>query len=91
MVVRRPDWGVLIIQAIMFVELDFLFGVNYAVTAILLIPFAWVIVRDRGTWLLGVPQIQILLIIGFLFIVSTLWSEFKYPVTLYPEKDQTAK
>ena len=37
------------------------------------------------------PQIQILLIIGFLFIVSTLWSEFKYPITLNPDKDQTAK
>ena len=91
LVVRRPDWGVLIIQAIMFIEVDFLFGVNYAVTAILLIPFAWAIIRDRGTWLLGVPQIQILLIIGFLFIVSTLWSEFKYPITLNPDKDQTAK
>jgi O-antigen ligase len=38
-----------------------------------------------------VPQIQILLVIGLLFIVSTLWSEVKYPVTLYPEKDQTSK
>jgi hypothetical protein len=91
LVVQRPHWGVLIILTLMFIELDFLFGINYAMSAALLIPFAWSIIRDRGSWLLGVPQIQILVIIGFLFIVSTLWSEFKYPVTLYPNKDQTVK
>jgi O-antigen ligase len=88
---QKPHWGVLIIQALMFVEFDFLFGATYVVSAVLLLPFAWVILRERGTWLLQVPQIQILLTIALLFIVSTLWSEFKYPVTLYPEKDQTTK
>jgi hypothetical protein len=89
--VQKPHWGVLIIQALMFIELDFLFGVTYLVGAVLAIPFAWAVLRERGTWLLQVPQIQLLLLIAFLFALSTLWSEFKYPVTLYPERDQTTK
>ncbi|MGH7797283.1 MAG: O-antigen ligase family protein [Candidatus Binatia bacterium] len=81
----------LIILTLMFIEFDPLFGTTYLVGAVLLIPFAWSILRDRGIWLLRVPQIQILLIIGLLLIVSTLWSELKYPVTLLPEKDRTVK
>jgi hypothetical protein len=89
--IQKPHWGVVIILIVMFVDLDFLFGITYLVSAVLLIPFAWSMLRDRGSWVLGVPQIQILLLIGVLFIVSTAWSEIKYPVTLFPDKDNTQK
>jgi O-antigen ligase len=89
--IRQPHWGVLIILSLMFIELDSLFGVTYAVSAAIMIPLVWSIIRDRGCWLLRVPQIQILLLIGLLLLVSTSWSEIKFPVTLFPEKDQTMK
>jgi hypothetical protein len=90
-ILRKPHWGVLIILTLMFIGVDALWGTTYLVTAALLIPFAWSIIRDRGCWILRVPQIQILLVIGFLLAVSTFWSEMKYPVALFPEKDQTIK
>ena len=90
-IMRKPHWGVLIIMTLMFVGVDALWGSTYLVSAALMVPFAWSIIRDRGCWVLRVPQIQILLIIGFLLVVSTFWSEIKYPVTLFPEKDHTIK
>lgn len=89
--IRQPHWAVLMISALMFLGFDALFGATYLLTAALLVPFAWSIIRDRGCWVLRVPQIQILLIILFLLIVSTMWNDFRYPITLFPEKDQTGK
>lgn len=88
---QQPHWGVLIILAIWFTNVEFAAGVPYAISAILLIPLGLASLHDRGIWVLRVPQIKILLFIGLLFLVSTWWSEFKYPVELFPEKDQTAR
>ena len=89
--VQRPHWGVLIILGTWFVEIDALAGLSYVVSAVLLVSLGMTILRDRGCWALGVPQIQILLVIAFLFLLSTWWAEFKYPITLFPQKDQTAR
>ena len=89
--VQRPHWGVVIILATWFVEIDALAGLSYLVSAVLLVSLGLAILRDRGCWVLAVPQIQILLIIAFLFLLSTWWAEFKYPITLFPQKDQTIR
>lgn len=89
--IQRPHWGVLIILTTWFIQTDDLAGTPYLVSAILLIPLGLSFLRDRGSWLLGVPQIQIFLIIGLLFLVSIWWSELKYPTTLFPEKDETRR
>jgi hypothetical protein len=90
-IIQRPHWGVLLILASWFVQLDAVAGIPYVISAILVIPLGLAMLRDRGTWLLQVPQIRIFLIIGFLFLVSTWWNEFKYPVTLFPEEDETVR
>lgn len=90
-IIRKPHWGVLIILAAWFIQIDALGGVPYMVSAILLIPIGLAILRDRTIWVLRVPQIQMFLIIGIIFVISTWWSEFKYPITLFPEEDETTR
>lgn len=90
-IIKMPHLGVLIISGAWFVQLEFLGGIPYLVSAILLIPLGLSILRDRTIWVLSVPQIQILLLIGILFLISIWWSEFKYPITLRPEEDETAR
>lgn len=89
--IKRPHWGVLIILGSWFLELKMLSGLSYVVSGTLLIPLSLSILRDRAIWVLRVPQIQIFLVLGVLFFVSTWWSDFKYPITMYPKKDQTIR
>jgi O-antigen ligase len=90
-IIRKPHWGVFITMTVMFVGLEFLWGTTYLVSAALMVPLMWSILRDRGIWVLRVPQIQVLLLIGVLLLISTFWNDVKYPVDLYPQKDQTVK
>jgi O-Antigen ligase len=89
--IQTPYWGVLLISTAWFAQLEFLAGIPYLVSAILVIPLGLSILRDRSIWVLRVPQIHILLVIGLLFLISTWWSEFKYPITLRPDEDETAR
>jgi hypothetical protein len=89
--IEQPHWGVLIILAVWVTNIDLLEMTPYLVTAVLLLPLGLAILQDRRIWILRVPQIRILLAIGIIFLVSTWWSEFKYPVTLFPERDQTVR
>jgi O-antigen ligase len=82
----NPYWGVLIIITAWFAEVAI---VPKLVGVMLLIPLGLVILRDRDIWVLRVPQVNMFLLIGFLFLVSTLWNDLKYPVTLVPQLDQT--
>jgi O-antigen ligase len=82
----RPYWGVLIIVTAWFVEVS---TVPKLVGAVLLIPLGLSFLRDRGIWVLQVPQIKVFLAIGVLFLVSTWWSDFHYPITLLPKLDDT--
>jgi hypothetical protein len=82
----NPFWGVLIILTTWFAEIPI---VPKLVGALLLIPLGVAILRDRDVWVLRVPQVNMLLLIGILFLVSTLWNDLKYPVTLVPQLDQT--
>lgn len=82
----NPYWGVLIILTTWFAEIPI---VPKLVGAMLLIPLGLSILRDRDVWVLRVPQVNMLLLIGLLFLVSTLWNDLKYPVTLVPQLDQT--
>jgi O-antigen ligase len=82
----NPYWGVLIILAAWFADVPI---VPMLVGAMLLIPLGLSILRDRNVWVLRVPQVNMLLLIGFLFVVSTLWNDLKYPVTLVPQLDET--
>ena len=88
---RHPHWGVWGVLALMTSEIKVLFGASYLLSALLLISLALAIIRDRGCWLLRVPQVQIFLVIGFVFLISTGWSDFKFPITLNPGKDQTVR
>jgi O-antigen ligase len=94
-IMHKPYLGVLLILASWFIEIDVIripfLSIPYLVSAILMIPLGLSILRDRGCWLLGVRQIQVFLIIGLLYVVSTWWSEFMYPITLFPEMDETTR
>jgi O-antigen ligase len=90
-IILRPHWGVLIILAAWFIQIDALAGIPYVISAILVIPLGLTILHSRQVWLFKVPQIRIFVVIGLLFLVSTWWSEFKYPVTLFPEEDETVR
>jgi O-antigen ligase len=88
-IILRPHWGVLIILAAWFIQIDALAGIPYVISATLAIPLGLTILHRRQVWLFKVPQIRIFVVIGLLFLVSTWWSEFKYTVTLFPEEDET--
>jgi O-antigen ligase len=94
--IQKPHWGILIILAITFLNiLPIPLGIRYLklnllIALLLLIPLALSVYRDRVVWALRVPQVKILLAIGFVFILSTWWSSIKHPVTLLPEMDETA-
>jgi len=51
---------------------------------------ALAILRDRDIWVLRVPQVKILLSIGLFFLLSTWWSSLTYPVSPFPEADETS-
>src|SRR4030095_12456251 len=79
-VLYRPDWGVLLLLMVWFLDFSprvlsvrFL-SVPYLVVGVLLIPFALSILRDRVIWVFRVPQVNIFLLIGIFLLVSTWWS-----------------
>ncbi|MCE3242186.1 MAG: hypothetical protein K0Q83_2693, partial [Deltaproteobacteria bacterium] len=82
----KPHLGVLIILTAWFVEIP---NIAKLVSAVLMVPLGVAILRDRNLWVLRVPQLNILLLIGLLFLISTLWNDLKYPITLIPQLDQT--
>lgn len=93
--IQRPHWGILLIIAVTFLDVPIFSGsrylkLNYLIAFLLLIPLALSVFRDRVVWALRVPQVKILLAIGFVFILSTWWSSIKHPITLLPELDETA-
>ena len=93
----RPDWGVLVLLMVWF--LDFsprVLGVRflslpYLVVGVLLIPFALSILRDRVIWVFRVPQVNIFLLIGILLLASTWWSAEQHPLSIVPEFDSTER
>jgi len=94
--IQKPHWGILLILALSFLDIlpiplgSRYLKANYLIALLLLIPLALAVFRDRVVWALRIPQVKILLAIGFVFILSTWWSSVKYPVTLLPELDETA-
>lgn len=95
LLLRRPHLCVWIILTFWFVEIDpirirFL-SIPYLASALLLIPLAISVLRDREIWVWRVPQVKIFLAIGILFLVSTWWSHFKYPITLLPALDESGR
>jgi O-antigen ligase len=66
-------------------------SIPYLVGALLAIPMALSILRDRTIWVLRVPQVKILLALAFLYVISALWSDFNNPIVLFPELDQTER
>jgi O-antigen ligase len=93
----RPDWGVLVLLVIWF--LDFsprVLGVRflslpYLVVGVLLIPFALFTLRDRVIWVLRVPQIRIFLLIGVLLLASTWWNSEQHLLSILPDFDNTER
>jgi hypothetical protein len=93
----RPDWGVLVLLTVWFLDLSprvlgvrFL-SVPYLVVGVLLIPFALSILRDRVIWVFRVPQIKIFLLIGTLLLASTWWSAEQHPLSIVPAFDSTER
>jgi O-Antigen ligase len=86
-VLQEPYRGVLILTTVLVLDFDpvgirFL-GIPYLLSALLLIPVVLATMRDRAIWVLGVPQVQILLIIGVFFLVSIAWNSFDRPVPVF--------
>jgi O-antigen ligase len=92
----KPHVGIVMILILSFLEGSPLaagirqFNGQYLIGAFLVIPFALSIFCDRKILVWQVPQVRIFVAIGVLFLISTWWSNFKYPVTLIPEIDRTA-
>jgi len=97
LILKRPYLGVWIILALWFIEVSpKVFGSSYLkvpqlLGGLLLIPLALSILRDREIWVLRGPQVKIFLLIGLLFIASTVWSNIQYPVAFAPELDETGE
>jgi O-antigen ligase len=96
-VLYRPDWGVLALLMVWFLDFSprvlgvrFL-SVPYLVVGVLLIPFALSILRDRMIWVLRVPQVNIFLLIGILLLASTWWNAEQHPLSIIPEFDSTER
>jgi O-Antigen ligase len=96
-VLYRPDWGVLLLLMVWFLDFSprvlsvrFL-SVPYLVVGVLLIPFALSILRDRVIWAFRVPQVNIFLLIGIFLLVSTWWSLEQHPLSIIPEFDSTER
>lgn len=96
LLIWKPHVGVLTLlifwllqRSPMFAGLRQLNG-PYLIGMVLTIPLALSIIRERRVWVWQVPQIKIFLGIAALFLVSTWWSDLRYPVTLMPELDETA-
>jgi O-antigen ligase len=92
---KEPHWGVVTILTMWFIEFSPSFlgirylGVPYVISAVLLVPLALALWRDREVWVLRVPQIKIFLAITIIFIVSSSWNYYKHPIALIPELDNT--
>jgi hypothetical protein len=96
-VLYRPDWGVLVLLMVWFLDYSprvlgvrFL-SVPYLVVGVLLIPFALSILRERVIWVFRVPQIKIFFLIGILLLASTWWSAEQHPLSIVPEFDGTER
>lgn len=91
--VLKPHFGVLALLSHAFLQIDSPLLDNlkapYLLGALLLIPLALSVLRDRQIWVWRVPQVKIFLAIGILFLVSTWWSGLKHRVIEFPELDFT--
>ncbi len=93
----RPHWAVYLLLSLLFLEVSVpllgirYLGIHYVLAALLMIPLAFAILRDRDIWILRLPQIKIFVALGGLFLISTWWSSFKYPISLIPDLDQTVR
>ncbi|MFQ5903077.1 MAG: O-antigen ligase family protein [Candidatus Binatia bacterium] len=97
LILQKPHWGVLITFTAWFVGFSpRLFGtrylsVPYLVSAVLIVPLALSVLRDRRIWVWRVPQVKIFFGIGILFLVSAWWAYYQHPITLLPSLDRTAQ
>jgi O-Antigen ligase len=93
---RNPHWGVLAIFAFWFIRYSPVLlnsrhlRLVYIIGVLLFVPLALRLLRDREVWVWRVPQVRYLLAIGAIFLVSSVWADYKYPITLMPELDRTA-
>jgi hypothetical protein len=93
---KNPHWGVLAIFTFWIIKFSpALFGsrylaLPYIIAALLCVPLALSLLRDREVWVWRVPQVKYLLAIGALFLVSTVWADYKYPISYFPQFDRTA-
>lgn len=95
LICAKPHWGVLIILSVWITQFDPIgipyLGIPYLVSVLLFVPLVLSVLRYRDIFVFQSSQIKIFLVLGILFLISSLWSDFKYPVTLFPERDETAK
>jgi O-antigen ligase len=82
-VIRRPHWGVLAMGPVWMLGIDPV-GVGPLKTVellalLLLVPLAADVAHERRVWILGVPQLWLILGIGLVLVASTVWSELMHP------------
>ncbi|MGH7859178.1 MAG: O-antigen ligase family protein, partial [Candidatus Binatia bacterium] len=78
-IIAQPHFGVFLILFVWSSALapavlgSRFLGLPYVVSAVLAIPLGVALLRDRDVWILRVPQFQILLAIGGLWLASAWW------------------
>lgn len=92
---RRPHWGLVLILTFWFVEINptgvRYLSVPYVVTLILLVPLGVALMRERTIAAWSVPQVRILLGIAVVLVMSTVWSQMKFPEAPLPALDTTTR
>lgn len=96
-ITQKPHWGVWILLALFFTGVsppllgNRYLGIPYLISALLLIPLALAVIRDRGIWVWRVPQVKVFLAIGILLLLSTWWNDFWYSTHLILTRDETER
>ena len=89
LIIYRPHWGVLAVLAAIIIDIDPI-GITglsppYLLSMVLSLPLTLAILQDREIWVLRLPQIRILFLIGALFLISVAWNYFQSSFSLPPE------
>jgi len=91
--VCRPHWAVLGILVFWFFDINLTgakyVSVPYLLAALLMIPLTVTVLRDRGIWVLRVPQLKLFLGLSLVFLAALAWSYLTQPAAPIAAVDET--